>query len=248
MFDYATHPGRRQRALLPAVISGVAHTAVLVIVAISALSAAEVLPPPPDMMAFVVSPAPPPPPPPEARIAEPPPPKKPARTPVRRPTVPKPIPAPAPAAPVEAPTGIAPETGLEQASPSIEPGFENGVPGGVAGGIPGGTGVSAVDAPTPPPPPRPVRVGGDISTPRLVERVNPEYPEIAMQAQIEGVVILEAVVDGRGRVESVKVLRGQPLLNDAAVAAVRDWRYQPLRLNGQPTPFVLTVTVSFSLG
>jgi protein TonB len=56
------------------------------------------------------------------------------------------------------------------------------------------------------------------------------------------------VVDGRGRVEDVKVLRGHPLLDAAAMQAVREWRYEPLRLNGQPTPFVLTVTVSFRLG
>ena len=69
-----------------------------------------------------------------------------------------------------------------------------------------------------------------------------------MSAQVEGVVILEAVVDRGGLVKDVKVLRGHALLDRAATRAVREWRYEPLQLNGQPTPFVLTVTVSFSLG
>jgi protein TonB len=141
--------------------------------------------------------------------------------------------------------GITPETGFESDALAIEPGFEAGVAGGIVGGIPGGVGPTLG---LPPPPAQPVRVGGDISAPRLMQRVNPEYPVMAMQAQIEGVVILEAVVDRRGHVETVKVLRGHPLLEEAATDAVREWRYEPLRLNGQPTPFVLTVTVSFTLG
>jgi protein TonB len=64
---------------------------------------------------------------------------------------------------------------------------------------------------------------------------------------VAGTVILEATVDPSGRVRNVRVLRSVPLLDDAAVAAVRQWRYVPLVLNGVPHPFVLTVTVSFSL-
>ena len=80
-----------------------------------------------------------------------------------------------------------------------------------------------------------------------MERVEPEYPPLAVQAQIQGVVILEAVVDRQGPVEDVRVLRSIPLLDGAAVTAVRQWRYSPLLLNGKPERFVLTVTVSFSL-
>jgi protein TonB len=71
---------------------------------------------------------------------------------------------------------------------------------------------------------------------------------LAVRAQVQGVVILEAVVDGQGRVEDERVLRSIPLLDGAAIAAVRQWRYSPLRLNGQPERFVLTVTLSFSVG
>jgi periplasmic protein TonB len=152
------------------------------------------------------------------------------------------------AAPVEAPASITPETGLEggEFTPAaIEPGFETGIPGGVAGGVLGGM-ITAL----PPPPPRPVapvRVGGDISTPRLIHRVDPEYPPIAVSAMIEGMVILEATVDSSGAVSETRVLRSHGVLDAAAIDAVRQWRYEPLMLNGTPMPFVLTVTVSFSL-
>jgi periplasmic protein TonB len=93
----------------------------------------------------------------------------------------------------------------------------------------------------------PVRVGGAITAPALVSRVEPEYPPLAVRAQVQGVVILEAIVDRQGRVEDVEILRSIPLLDAAAVAAVKQWRYSPLLLNGRPERFVLTVTVSFSL-
>jgi protein TonB len=93
----------------------------------------------------------------------------------------------------------------------------------------------------------PVRVGGEIKAPGLVHRVEPNYPTVAQSAHVEGVVILEATVDTSGRVQSVRVLRGIPLLDDSAAEAVKQWRYSPLMLNGTPRPFVLTVTVTFSL-
>jgi protein TonB len=168
-----------------------------------------------------------------------------------KPSPPRPAPviAKAPvAAPIEAPASITPETGLEggEFTPSdIDAGFEDGIPGGVAGGIVGGF----VTAPPPPPPARvaPVRVGGEISTPRLTRRVDPEYPPIAVSAMIEGMVILEATVDATGAVKDTRVLRSHGVLDEAAIDAVQQWRYEPLLLNGKPTPFVLTVTVSFSL-
>jgi len=123
----------------------------------------------------------------------------------------------------------------------------------VVGGIVGGL-VSALPPPplppTPPPVPvarDPVRIGGGLKAPALIERVEPEYPPFAVRAQVQGVVILEAVVDGQGRVEDVRVLRSIPLLDKAAIDAVRQWRYSPLLLNGTPERFVLTVTLSFSL-
>jgi len=73
------------------------------------------------------------------------------------------------------------------------------------------------------------------------------YPEMAQKAHIQGLVILEADVDEYGSVTNVKVLRSVKFLDEAAVDAVSQWRYSPLLLNGQPMPFVLTVTVSFTV-
>ena len=84
--------------------------------------------------------------------------------------------------------------------------------------------------------------------PALLHRVEPVYPEIAQFAQLSGIVILEAVVGTDGCVESVKILRSRhPLLDKASEAALLEWRYSPLVLNGIPTPFVLTVTFNFNV-
>lgn len=94
-------------------------------------------------------------------------------------------------------------------------GFEGGVPGDVAGGVPGGVvGGIVAGLPEPPAPPRvePVRVGGLIKEPRKITDVPPLYPALAAQGRIEGIVILECLLDRRGRVRDVKVLKGLPLL------------------------------------
>jgi protein TonB len=77
--------------------------------------------------------------------------------------------------------------------------------------------------------------------------VNPVYPDIAQRANVQGVVILECVISATGRVEDVKVLRGIPLLNDAAIAAVKQWKYMPTLLEGVPVSVVMPVTVQFQL-
>lgn len=128
-----------------------------------------------------------------------------------------------------------------------------GVPGGVEGGVPGGLIggiVGGLPSGPPPPPPKaaPVRVGGDIREPQKTVHVNPIYPEIAKQARVSGVVILEAIIDPNGNVTNLSVLRSIPLLDQAAMDAVRQWRYQPTLLNGVPVPIVMTVTVQFNLG
>jgi protein TonB len=177
----------------------------------------------------------------------PPPPPPPARAPVvpRRAPVPPPVDTTKLVAPLEVPDVLpVPEGSLD-----VGFGVEGGVPGGVEGGVPGGVVGGIVGGlplgPPPPPPPKVVRVGGNLAAPALEKRVDPAYPELAREARVHGVVILEARVDTRGRVAAVKVLRGQPLLDEAAVAAVRQWRYRPLLLNGQPIEFILTVTVNF---
>ena len=86
-----------------------------------------------------------------------------------------------------------------------------------------------------------------MKVPRLAHRVEPEYPDVAQRANIEGLVIIEATVGEDGRVDGVKVLRSQALLEKAAIDAVKQWQYEPLIYGGRPTPFVLTVTLSFNL-
>jgi protein TonB len=83
--------------------------------------------------------------------------------------------------------------------------------------------------------------------PRRIRDIVPIYPAMARTARVQGVVILEAVIDASGRVESARVLRSIPVLDQAALDAVRQWRFDPARLNNQPVPVVMTVTVNFSL-
>jgi periplasmic protein TonB len=142
--------------------------------------------------------------------------------------------APVSAAPVSAPDEVRPETGLE-ASPDRAVPIE-----GALSGIPGS--VVAFGDPPPPsdPPPAPpahtppMRVGGVIGQPQKIRYVPPAYPPLAQASRVGGRVILEAVIGEDGAVRGVKVLRSIPLLDQAAVDAVRQWRFTPTTLNGQP--------------
>jgi protein TonB len=93
----------------------------------------------------------------------------------------------------------------------------------------------------------PVRVGGVIRAPKLINRVEPKYPDIALAARTSALLIVEATVGTDGRVSEVKVLRGHPLFDEAAIEAVKQWRYQPLLLNGITVPFIATVTLQFNI-
>jgi protein TonB len=146
-------------------------------------------------------------------------------------------------APIDVPDQIKPEETLDM-------GIEGGVPGGVEGGVPGGVVggvVGGLPTEAPPPPARVVRIGGQIAEPKLLRKVQPRYPELAKASRVTAMVILEAEVDTRGYVRTVKVLRGHPLFDQPSIDAVKQWRYQPLLLNGEPTGFILTVTLNFSL-
>jgi protein TonB len=93
----------------------------------------------------------------------------------------------------------------------------------------------------------PIRVGGNIAPPKKITDVKPVYPPIAQSAKISGIVIIEATIDETGRVTNARVLRSVPLLDDAALAAVRQWEFTPTLLNGVPTPIGMSVTVNFTL-
>jgi TonB family protein len=92
-----------------------------------------------------------------------------------------------------------------------------------------------------------VRIGGAIKEPRKIKHVNPVYPDIARQARVQGVVILECTIGRDGRITHVAVLRGIPLLDAAAVDAVKQWVYTPTLVNGVPARVIMTVTVNFKL-
>ena len=102
-------------------------------------------------------------------------------------------------------------------------------------------------APPPPQPPPLLRVGGNVRPPRKISDMAPIYPPIARAAHVEGVVILEAVIAEDGSVRDVRVLRSIALLDAAATEAVRQWRFTPTLLNGEPVPVVMTITVAFTL-
>jgi protein TonB len=118
-----------------------------------------------------------------------------------------------------------------------------GVPGST-GDTPGalvpGAGADAGDAP--------LVIGGDVRAPSLLERSDPEYPEVARKARLEGVVILQAVIGTDGRVEEIGVVKSaSPILDEAAIRAVRRWRYRAATLNGKAVRVYLTVTADFRL-
>jgi protein TonB len=128
---------------------------------------------------------------------------------------------------------------------------QSGSVAAVAGGARG-----AVPSPPPPPPPPPpipaglenaIRIGGNMKPPQKVKHVDAEYPAIAQSARVQGVVIVEAIIDRDGRVGYARILRSIPLLDQAALAAVKQWEFTPTHLNGAPVPVIMTATVNFSL-
>jgi protein TonB len=240
MFEVFENKRRQPRSATPLIISIAGHTVLAIaVIIVPLLYATDNLPRVPTMMAFVAAmpEAPPPPPPPP-----------PAPAPKAESAPQKELPANAYAAPVEAPSEIRPEP--PEMPVASRGGVEGGVVGGVEGGIVGGLMAAAPPPPPPPPPPapaQPVRIGGNIQAPTLIKRVEPTYPDIALVAKVTGLVILEASIGTDGTVQSVRVLRSVKFLDEAAVDAVKQWRYQPLVLNGVPTPFILSVTLNFSV-
>jgi len=151
------------------------------------------------------------------------------------------------AAPTVEPREITNETGLEgvrTTSPT------SGAVVGVEHSSSGFEAMGVFEGGPPPPPPaprKPERLHVGMQAPVKIVHVDPIYPAMAQQARVQGVLILEAIIDERGFVKSVSVLRSIPLLDHAAVEAVRQWRFTPARLNGEAVPVVMTVTVNFKL-
>jgi len=141
----------------------------------------------------------------------------------------------------------------EEEAPPDMGGVSGGVPGGVAGGSMGGVMggvIGGVGTAAPPPPkitPKRVSVGGNVQAARLVNRVQPVYPPLARQTRISGTVKLHAIIGKNGQVEQLQVLSGHPLLVQSALDAVKQWRYQPTLLNGEPVEVDTEIDVIFSL-
>lgn len=137
-----------------------------------------------------------------------------------------------------------PDTGAIVGGTGDAGGAVGGVIGGVLGGVPG--------APPPPPPPKakptgPVRIGGQVAEANLIRRVTPVYPPLAKSARVQGTVEFTAVISKEGNIENLQLVRGHPLLVQAAKDAVLQWKYRPTMLNGEPVTVVTDIIVNFNL-
>jgi protein TonB len=241
LFDeLAVAPGPRGRprrvGLLPSLVI---HVVVLGVIVLVPILAPDVLPTiagsPADDLTV-------------ARVVVPPPPPRRGRSPDQRPR--RAGRRAAPTLPVSSPTVVLPSSWSELAVDDDSLGVmddlpvcEGCVPWGIDDGVPGLT----PSAPPEAPPAPVVRTGTGVEPPLKIRHVVPEYPGMARTIGLEGVVIIECRVDVGGAVVDARVLRGHPLLDPAALEAVRQWRYRPTLLNGQPVSVVMTVTVRFQL-
>src|ERR1035437_10322356 len=140
----------------------------------------------------------------------------------------------------------------EEAPPDLGSG---GVPGGVPGGIPGGSAggvIGGIISSTPVAVPKiatpqRIRVSSGVSTGLLIKKVTPNYPALAKQARIQGHVLLQAEISKDGTIQNLQLISGHPMLAPAAIEAVRQWRYKPYLLNGEPVAVETQVVVNFSL-
>lgn len=180
---------------------------------------------------FLVAPAPPPPPPPPAAPVK-----------VVRPRIIQPQ-------RMVAPTVIPKKIEIvKEAAPDVSAGPDFGVAGGTGGPL--GGAISGVIAPPPPKPVAParIRVGGNVQSAMLVRQVQPLYPQIARTAHIQGTIVLHAIIAKDGTIQELQYVTGPPLLMRAAMDAVREWRYKPTLLNGEPVEVDTTISVVFTLG
>jgi len=182
---------------------------------------------------FLVAPAPPPPPPPPA-------------APVKTVRAPKIVQLNKMVAPTVIPKNVAM---IKDEAPVI---YTNGggVDGGTGSGILNGIIGSGGSGPPPPPTKAPsrIRVGGNVQAASLVNKVTPQYPPIAKTAHVSGTVVLHAIIAKDGSIQELQYMSGPPLLMKSAMDAVREWRYKPTMLNGDPVEVDTTISVVFSLG
>ena len=186
------------------------------------------------MTSFLVAPPPPPPPPPPPTVVH-----------VTK-VVPKFV-----TGKLQAPTVIPKKIVMVHEDPQPDVGMTGGVPGGVPGGSSGGV-LGGIIGGTPgvPPPPKPtapLRVGGAVMQAKIINQTQPQYPQIAKMAHVSGTVLLHAIISENGTIQELQVMSGPALLRQAALDAVKQWRYQPTTLNGQPVKVDTTIQVVFDL-
>jgi periplasmic protein TonB len=156
-----------------------------------------------------------------------------------------------------APTYIPKQVADIKEAPIVSQAFEGGVPGGVPGGQLGGVMGGVIGSvlntnakPVAPPAMKssgPVRAGGRVRRPRAISQPQPFYPALARQTKIQGDVVIDAILDEQGNVVEMKLISGHPLLCQAAMDALKHWKYEPTYLNDQPVAVQLVVTVTFHL-
>ena len=139
----------------------------------------------------------------------------------------------------------------EEAPPDMGAGVPGGAPGGIPGGSTGGVmggilGSANAAIPKVATPQR-VRVSTGVATGLLIKKVTPNYPQLAKQARIQGTVVLQAEISKDGTIQNLQLISGHPMLAPAAIEAVKQWRYKPYLLNGEPVAVETTVQVNFSL-
>jgi protein TonB len=156
-----------------------------------------------------------------------------------------------PAVPLETPSGVEaePPTLDHVASEGVAAGVEvGGATDGVSGGVPGGTGSGPfVEAEHPPAATGSFRVGEGIDRPRKIKHVTPVYPLSAMAARVGGNVLIEATIGVDGKVHNARMVKSVALLDEAALEAVRQWEFEPSRVNGVPVAVTMVIVVTFAL-
>ncbi|HET7205173.1 MAG TPA: TonB family protein [Terriglobales bacterium] len=193
-----------------------------------------------QLMTFLVAPPPPPPPPPP-----------PAAAPVKVVKVQSELQNGQLRTPTKIPEKVQMIKEEEAPPPSMSAGVVGGVPGGVPGGQMGGV-IGGIISSTPVAVPKVatpqrVRVSQGVSQGLLIKKVQPPYPPLARQARIQGQVLLQAEISKDGTIQNLRLISGHPMLAPSAIEAVKQWRYKPYYLNGEPVEVETQITVIFSL-
>jgi protein TonB len=245
MFDdlviSSVHPTKTNKPWTVA-LSVVVQTGIVILLILIPLIYTEALPKQ-MLTTFLVAPAPPPPPPPPAAAVQ---------------RIVKPVARLIHNGQMMAPTVIPKKVAMikeEELPPDVGNvgvvgGVQGGIAGGSAGGVLGGI-IGGVGSSLPPPPkagPTRIRVGGNVQQASLIRQVQPSYPPLAKAAHISGTVVLHAIISKDGNIQQLEYVSGPAMLMTSAMDAVRQWRYKPTMLNGEPVEVDTQITVVFTLG